>query len=109
MDIARDIMAGTASDTIHIGASAFLGVQVSGQGTGGVVLKGVVDGSAAEKAGLAAGDTITKVDGTRIRSANDLRSALAPHSPGDTVSVSWTDANGSSRTADITLGDGPVG
>jgi S1-C subfamily serine protease len=109
MDIARDIMAGKASDTIHIGASAFLGVQVSGQGSGGVVLKGVVDGSAAEKAGLAAGDTITKVDGQRIRSANDLRSALAPHSPGDTVRVTWTDAGGSSRTADITLGEGPVG
>jgi S1-C subfamily serine protease len=109
MDIARDIMAGKASDTIHIGPSAFLGVQVSGSGTGGVVLKGVVDGSAAEKAGLAAGDTITKVDGQRIRSANDLRSALAPHSPGDTVSVTWTDASGETQTSDITLGDGPVG
>jgi S1-C subfamily serine protease len=109
MDIARDIMAGRASDTIHIGASAFLGVRVSASDSGGVVLAGVVDGAAADKAGLTAGDTITKVDGQRIRSADDLRSALAPHSPGDTVSVTWTDASGSSSTADITLGEGPVG
>lgn len=109
MQIAQDIRDGKASDTIHIGATAFLGVQVSGRGSGGVVLSGVVDGSAAEKAGLAAGDTITRVDGQRVSSPTDLKAALAPKRPGDTVSVTWTDASGSSQTSDITLGEGPVG
>jgi S1-C subfamily serine protease len=108
MQIARDIMAGNASSTIHIGASAFLGVQVSGDSGRGVVLSGVVDGSAAERAGLAAGDTITRVDGARISSANDLKQALAGKSPGDQVSVTWVDGSGSSTTSDITLGEGPV-
>jgi S1-C subfamily serine protease len=108
MQIAQDIRDGKVSDAIHLGSSAFLGVQVSGQSTGGVVLKGVVDGSAAAEAGLAAGDTITRVDGQRISSAKDLKAALAPQRPGDTVSVTWTDASGSTQTADVTLDAGPV-
>jgi S1-C subfamily serine protease len=49
------------------------------------------------------------VDGQRIGSATDLKAALAPKRPGDTVSVTWTGADGTSQTSDITLGEGPVG
>jgi len=42
----------------------------------GVLVRSVNKGSAAEKAGLKAGDVITKVDGTEISSPRDLSSAL---------------------------------
>ena len=109
MQIAQDIRDGKASSTIHIGDSAFLGVQVSGRSSAGVVLNGVVNGSAADKAGMAGGDTITRVDAQRISTPNELRSALAPHHPGDRVSISWTDAAGTDHTRAVTLGTGPVG
>jgi S1-C subfamily serine protease len=108
--IAQDIRDGKASDTVHIGASAFLGIKVASatSGAGGVTVSGVVSGSAADKAGITAGSTITSIDGTRVTANTDLRAAIAPHHPGDTVSISWTTAAGKSRTAKVTFGNGPV-
>jgi S1-C subfamily serine protease len=37
-----------------------------------------------------------------------LRTAVAAHSPGDRVSVTWTDTNGTAHTATVTLVQGPV-
>jgi S1-C subfamily serine protease len=37
-----------------------------------------------------------------------LRQAVAAHSPGDQVTVTWTDTTGSSHTATVTLAQGPV-
>ena len=59
-------------------------------------------------AGIAAADRITSVDGSDVSTAKELRSAIAAHSPGDSVSVTWTDTAGSSHTATVTLGTGPV-
>ncbi|MDA8437172.1 MAG: trypsin-like peptidase domain-containing protein [Actinomycetales bacterium] len=107
--IAQDIRDGKASSTVHIGASAFLGIQVAGSPTGtGIVVSGVIAGSAAEKAGITAGSTITALDGSRVTTNAELRALIAPHHPGDTVSISWTTAAGKSRTADVTLGSGPI-
>jgi S1-C subfamily serine protease len=107
--IAQDIRDGKASETVHIGASAFLGIKVSSStGTNGVTVSGVVSGSAAAKAGITAGSTITKIDGTKVTDNASLRSLIAPHHPGDTVSISWTSANGKSHTASVTFGNGPV-
>jgi S1-C subfamily serine protease len=108
--IAQDIRDGKASDTVHIGASAFLGIKVASatSGSGGVTVSGVVTGSAADKAGITAGSTITAIDGTTVTSNAALRAAIAPHHPGDTVSISWTTAAGKSHTAKVTFGTGPV-
>lgn len=55
---------------------------------GGVVLvEQVTAGSPAEAAGLAAGDTITKVDGDTVRSAVELVTTIRSFAPGDTVVV----------------------
>jgi S1-C subfamily serine protease len=107
--IAQDIRDGKASDTVHIGASAFLGIKVaSTTGSNGVAVSGVVPGSAAAKAGITAGSTITKIDGSRITDNASLRALIAPHHPGDTVTISWTTADGKSRSAKVTFGNGPV-
>lgn len=45
----------------------------------------VVPGSAAERAGLRAGDVIMEMDGRRIRGFDDLRAAIARRNPGDRI------------------------
>lgn len=44
----------------------------------GILVREVAAGSAAEKAGVKAGDVITSVNGERVRSVGDLREKLAP-------------------------------
>jgi S1-C subfamily serine protease len=105
--IAALIESGVDNTTIHQGYPAFLGVQLANDSTTATIT-GVVDGSAADRAGLAAGDRVTAVDGTRITTAAGLHNALAAHNPGDRVRVAWVDAAGSSHAATATLGTGPA-
>ncbi len=115
LSIANDIRAGRASSTIHIGASAFLGISVqasslSGTANGsGVSVARVLPNSAASKAGLVAGDVITGLGGATVTDNTALRDLIAPHHPGDTVSLTWTDVRGASHSHDVTFGSGPVG
>ncbi|WP_344017246.1 S1C family serine protease, partial [Microlunatus capsulatus] len=124
--VVEQITSGRASATVQVGASPFLGVQVTdtatgypgaawgwGRGTlaataGGASVVGVVAGSPAEAAGLAAGDTITAVDGDAVASAADLSSALEGRAVGDRVAVTWTGADGTTRTAEVTLAASPT-
>jgi S1-C subfamily serine protease len=111
LEIAQQIRDGKASATVHIGESAFLGIQVStssASSSTGVRVSGTVPGSAAAKLGLKAGDRITALDGRKVTDNASLRAIIAPHHPGDTVSITWTDTAGKSRTASITFGTGPV-
>jgi S1-C subfamily serine protease len=114
LSIAKKIEAGQSSATIHIGATAFLGVQVSGssaaggQATSGATIVGVVEGAAAAKAGMTGGDTITSVAGHAITSPTALRDTLASLKTGARVSVTWTTQAGQSQTATVTLGSGPA-
>jgi S1-C subfamily serine protease len=108
LGIADQIESGQASSTVHIGYPAFLGVQLSPTGVGGAAIAGVVNGSAADKAGLADGDTITAVDGTAISTASGLSSVLAQHKPGDQVRLTYTDSAGQSHSVTATLGSGPA-
>ena len=110
MQIGQDIRDGKSSATIHIGESAFLGIQVAGSaGTNnGVRIAGTVAGSAAAKAGLKAGDRITALDGQAVTTNASLRALIAPHHPGDTVRISWVDSAGKTHTTDVTFGSGPV-
>jgi S1-C subfamily serine protease len=115
LNVARQIEAGTGSATVHIGPTAFLGIEV-GSGSGvpgmpassGAQIAGVTPGSAAAAAGLAAGDTITSLAGHSITSPNQIRSVLNGYHPGDRVSISWTDQMGASHTGTVTLATGPA-
>jgi S1-C subfamily serine protease len=112
LTIADQIEAGTASSTVHIGATAFLGVAIASSGSGqadsSAVIDGVVPGSAAASAGLTAGDTIQSIGGRDITSASDLQAVIAGYHPGDKVSVRWADQQGQSHTATETLTEGPA-
>lgn len=109
LGIADQIESGKASSTVHLGYPAFLGVRLSPANQGsGATIAGVVSGSAAAKAGLQAGDTVTAVDGAAVSSAGGLSSALANHKPGDQVRLGYTDAAGQSHSVTVTLGAGPA-
>lgn len=105
--IAHQIDSGAASDTVTIGYPAFLGVSLA-DGYQGAVVAGVLDGTPAASAGLAAGDTITSVNGAAVSSAASLSAALAQFAPGDSVALTWTSSDGSAGSATVTLIAGPA-
>jgi putative serine protease PepD len=69
----------------------------------GALVVSVQPSSPAAKAGLVAGDTIVKVNGTTVSSASDLATALAGLKPGEKVTVSVVGINGQTRTVTTTL------
>jgi S1-C subfamily serine protease len=116
LSIARQIESGQGSSTVHIGATAFLGVAVAGsnsnygygQQVSGVTIQGAESGTPAAQAGLSAGDVITSVAGQSVDSQTSISSVLVGHHPGDKISIAWTDTSGQSHTATVTLATGPA-
>jgi S1-C subfamily serine protease len=104
--IARLIEKGNASATVHVGPTAFLGV-VLADVTGGAQIKQVVQGNAADDAGLVPGDVITSLNGATIASSADVRKVIVSLVPGQAVSIEWTDAAGNAQTGSITPTSGP--
>jgi putative serine protease PepD len=82
---------------------ALLGVSVKTAASGGVTVSAVSAGSAADSAGLKAGDVITAVDGTKVATAEKLRAIIAGQKPGDSITLT-IDRGGSSKTITATLG-----
>lgn len=107
LSIAKQIVAGHGSARVHLGATAFLGIQVQGGDAGGLVVAGVVSGGPAQSAGLEAGDIITSVDGHAISMPSSLTSYLLTKKPGNTVMVGYIDPFGGSQTASVRLASGP--
>jgi thiol-disulfide isomerase/thioredoxin len=73
----------------HAGAQqgrAWLGIQMA-DGDSGVLVRHVMRGSPAEKAGLKDGDVITAVERQPVSKAEHVSSAVALRGPGDTVVV----------------------
>ncbi len=123
--IARQIEHGKSSSRIHLGETAFLGVEEGepssfsinpfGFPTGvtgptgtvsrpaGVYIGGVVAGMPAEQAGIQAGDTITAINGTATTTNNSLLAAIDAHKPGDSITVTFVDTSGTSHTASVVL------
>ncbi len=110
--IADQIRAGQETAEVRIGPSAYLGIMVGAAGTpateSGVTVTSVTDGTAAARAGITAGSTITAIGGTPVASQAALAAALGVRNPGDQVAVSWRDAAGAAHTAQVALGASPV-
>jgi S1-C subfamily serine protease len=135
ISIAQAIEAGTSSSTTHIGATAFLGVEVAqgscsgtgnstfgggggfgsggfGSGSGntsssGALICSVVTSLPAQEGGLAEGDVITSLNGDNVTSPSGLTTLLGPFHPGNKVTIGWSDASGASHTASVQLSSGP--
>ncbi|MGW3958232.1 S1C family serine protease [Amycolatopsis sp. NPDC005003] len=108
IDIAHKIVAGQASDKIHIGKTAFIGVSVT-DGQGGARVREVVQRGPAQKGGLVAGDVITAIDGRPTDSATSLTNVMDTHHPGDQLTLTVTGAAGGQRQLQVKAVEGPVG
>ncbi|HST19422.1 MAG TPA: trypsin-like peptidase domain-containing protein [Gaiellaceae bacterium] len=107
LTIAKAIAAGKSSTAIHIGPTAFLGIQVQTDGDGGVLVAGVVSNGPAANAGLQGGDVITSIDGRSTSTSTALRRYIQTKQPGAKVTVAYVDQTGYGATATVTLGSGP--
>jgi S1-C subfamily serine protease len=86
--------------------TAFLGVNaqdVNTEGRAGAEITNVVSGSAADGAGLAVGDVITRFDGVPVLGIEDLVAQVRAHQPGETVDVVFV-RDGAETTVSVTLG-----
>jgi S1-C subfamily serine protease len=135
LGVASEIESGNSSTTVHVGATAFLGVLIDassssstgssgssgssgtydpyGQQSGGTDVSGaeissVVSGGAAANAGLTEGDVITSFGGQTVSSAAELSTVVQQYKPGNSVQIGWTDTSGQTHTATVTLGSGPA-
>ena len=73
-------------------------------GTRCVLVEKVVSGSAAEKAGIQAGDLILKLEDKAISSGDELSSAIGNYKPGDTVTLTLQ-RDGEELTVEVTFGE----
>jgi S1-C subfamily serine protease len=135
LSTAKLIEAGKSSTSVHLGETAFLGVEVestsaatrygfesrtptatpsttgaksTATGTGALVA-GVLSGTPAQSAGITKGDVITSLGGTAVTSPGALTKAIEQYHPGDTVKVVWTTTSGQSQSATVQLVNGPAG
>jgi S1-C subfamily serine protease len=119
MAVVSQIEGREASTAVHIGPTAFLGVQFDSSGDQGVfgfggfassgaTIAGVLSGTPAARAGLQAGDTILSVNGQTIDSPTTLTSVLGGYQPGQKVTIGWTDTAGGQHTSTVTLASGPA-
>lgn len=119
IDLAKSIEAGNATTRVHIGKTAFLGIEVesasqardSGASFGstgpGAVVAQVLNNTPAAQSSLTAGDTITSVNGKSVASPSDLAGIMETLSPGTTATIGYSDANGTQATTSIRLASGP--
>jgi S1-C subfamily serine protease len=73
---------------------------------GGVVVLDTVKGGPAARAGIVAGDVITKIDGTEVRSVEDFLGELRNASPGDRIELRIA-RDDATRTVSAVVADRP--
>jgi len=107
--VAKQITVGRSSATVHVGATAFLGVQVASAAYdgSGAVIAAVVPGGPADTAGLGAGDVITAVGRKAVTSPDALSTLLLTKKPGTQLAITFVGQTGAAGTAQVTLGSGP--
>jgi S1-C subfamily serine protease len=84
---------------------AYLGVSLPDDGAAKIA--DVVSGSPADRAGLQTADEVTAVDGNKIETGDELRSAIDAKKPGDKITLTINRA-GKERTVQVTLGQRPA-
>jgi putative serine protease PepD len=96
--------------------NAYVGVSLDPTVTGGAGIaktagsngaSPIAPGGPAAKAGLQAGDLITAVNGTSVKSLNQFVAAIANYAPGTTVTLT-VDRGGSTKSIKLTLGSQPA-
>ncbi len=70
----------------------------------GVLISAVTPGGPADKAGLKPNDVVVSVDGTPIKSGNELVDNISPRHPGSTAQIGYM-RNGQKMTATVGIAD----
>ena len=113
LSIAHQIELGHASATVHVGRTAFIGVDIESPGHSagarevGALVTSVLAGAPASRAGIAPGDIIYAVEGRTIASPEALTEKLSNMSPGAAVRIAWIDPGGKSHRVIVRLENGP--
>ncbi len=68
----------------------------------GVIVTSVIDGSAANEAGIKEGDIIIKIDRNSINSNSDLKEQISKYRPGDKINITYL-RNGKENTVIVEL------
>lgn len=63
----------------------------------------ILEGSIAQKSGIAQGDTLLSIDGTQINYQNTLGSLIQNKIPGDTIEIEVLKKSGETKTLSLTL------
>lgn len=101
--ILTELMEREVRDKVEYAESGYLGVQpqtVTDEISAslglpkGIFIKEVVEGSAAEKAGVLKGDILVKLDGQKLSTADELRDLLTYYKAGEEVTVTVKRASG---------------
>jgi S1-C subfamily serine protease len=108
--IAKQLIAGHATASIHQGATAFIGVEISRADTqgAGALIAAIIPSTPTAAASLVPGDLITGLDGHVVTSPTALSDAMLAHHPRDRVSLTWEDYTGTTHTTLIRLATGPA-
>jgi S1-C subfamily serine protease len=107
LSIVDEIKKGVETSSVHIGYPGFLGISMAPSTTAPLIYQ-VVSGGPAAKAGLGAGDVITKVNSTAVRNQTQLKKTVSTLDPGSKVSVTYLDQANASHTVTVTLTAGPA-
>jgi putative serine protease PepD len=97
-DIADQLVADGTAEHASMGVSA-----TETQDGTGAEIRAVEPGSAADEAGLKAGDVVTAVADRSVRDLDGLLAAIRDHQPGDAVTLTIL-RNGDEQTVTLTLG-----
>jgi putative serine protease PepD len=114
VQVAQQIIAGKTVEHAYVGVcleppSNGKGAEVTPSSASSSCTTGpVVAGSPAAKAGLVAGDTITKVDDKTISNPDSFISVVSGYKPGDVVTLTITTPAGKVKKVKVTLGNRPA-
>jgi S1-C subfamily serine protease len=113
VSVAKQIGSGRGTSTVHVGATAFLGVGFGGSpspcygSNANTQVTKVLGGAPAQKAGIGQCDVITSFAGKSITSPEQLTHLLVTYHPGEKAQIGWSDTSGTSHKATVTLASGP--
>jgi S1-C subfamily serine protease len=109
-----------SSSSVHVGATAFLGVEVttypslqqgyeggSQSQVSGAEVVSTIPGTPAAKSALVPGDVITSLNGTTISTVSGLGHYVQGLHPGNSVQVGYVTLSGTQSTLTLQLASGP--
>lgn len=119
--IEKQIKAGDASATVHIGETAILGIEVDAANPGfsggisgepssnasGVTVGSIMAGTPAANSGLVAGDVITSFDGHTVTSTAQLSALEYSLKVGQSATIVYVTTTGTQVTTSFALVSGP--